>query len=97
MHKGEHWGRANQFAMLAFCLPTMLLAATAGTMWWKRRPPGGLGVPSWPWDPRPAARRHPHPRTHGQASISKFATYSIRYICHQNGIQPIRSAAQPVS
>jgi len=48
IHKGEHWGRANQFAMLGFCLATILLAVTAGTMWWKRRPTGGLGVPPWP-------------------------------------------------
>lgn len=50
LHKGEHFGRANQFAMLAFCLATILLAVTAGTMWWKRRPAGGLGVPPWPRD-----------------------------------------------
>jgi len=54
IHKGEHWGRANQFAMLAFCLGTILLAVTAGTMWWKRRPAGGLGVPPWPQDCRTA-------------------------------------------
>jgi len=52
IHKGEHWGRANQFAMLAFCLAAILLAVTAGTMWWKRRPAGGLGVPPWPRDRR---------------------------------------------
>lgn len=55
IHKGEHWGRANQFAMLAFCLATILLAVTAATMWWKRRPAGGLGVPPWPRDRRSAA------------------------------------------
>ncbi|MEE7491502.1 PepSY domain-containing protein [Methylobacterium oryzae] len=52
IHKGEHWGRANQLAMLAVCLATILLAVTAGTMWWKRRPAGTLGVP-----PRPRDRR----------------------------------------
>ncbi len=30
IHKGELWGRANQLAMLAFCLATILLAVTAG-------------------------------------------------------------------
>ncbi|KQO74586.1 PepSY domain-containing protein [Methylobacterium sp. Leaf88] len=55
LHKGEHWGRANQFAMLAFCLATILLAVTAATMWWKRRPAGRLGVPPWPRDRRVAA------------------------------------------
>ena len=52
IHKGEHWGRANQLAMLAFCLATILLSVTAATMWWKRRPRGGLGVPPWPRDRR---------------------------------------------
>ena len=52
IHKGEHWGRANQFAMLAFCLATILLAVTAATMWWKRRPTRGLGAPPWPRDRR---------------------------------------------
>ncbi len=52
IHKGEHWGRANQLAMLAFCLATILLSITAATMWWKRRPAGGLGVPPWPRDRR---------------------------------------------
>ncbi|MGU3663911.1 PepSY-associated TM helix domain-containing protein [Methylobacterium sp. A49B] len=55
IHKGEHWGRANQLAMLAFCLGTILLSVTAGTMWWKRRPRGGLGVPPGPRDRRVAA------------------------------------------
>lgn len=55
IHKGEHWGRANQLAMLAFCLATILLSMTAGVMWWKRRPAGRLGVPPWPRDRRVAA------------------------------------------
>ena len=50
IHKGEQWGIVNQLAMLAFCLATILLSVTAATMWWKRRPRGGLGVPSWPRD-----------------------------------------------
>ncbi|MGU3539164.1 PepSY-associated TM helix domain-containing protein [Methylobacterium sp. A54F] len=55
IHKGEHWGRANQLVMLAFCLATLLLAVTAAAMWWKRRPAGGLGVPPWPRDRRVVA------------------------------------------
>ena len=55
LHKGEQWGVANQLAMLAFCLATILLSVTAGVMWWKRRPAGGLGVPPWPGDRRVAA------------------------------------------
>lgn len=55
IHKGEHWGRANQLAMLAFCLATILLSVTAAVMWWKRRPTGRLGVPPWPRNQRVAA------------------------------------------
>ncbi len=29
IHLGQYWGRANQFAMLAFCLATILLSVTA--------------------------------------------------------------------
>ncbi|WP_026596929.1 PepSY domain-containing protein [Methylobacterium sp. 77] len=52
LHKGEYGGRVNQLAMLAFCLATILLSVTAGVMWWKRRPAGGLGIPPWPRDRR---------------------------------------------
>ncbi|GEP09931.1 PepSY-associated TM helix domain-containing protein [Methylobacterium gnaphalii] len=55
IHKGEHFGLANQLAMLAFCLATILLAVTAGVMWWKRRPAGRLGTPPWPRDQRVVA------------------------------------------
>ncbi len=55
IHKGEQWGVANQLAMLAFCLATILLSVTAGVMWWKRRPAGDLGVPPWPRDRRTVA------------------------------------------
>ena len=54
IHKGEHWGRINQLAMLAFCLATILLSVTAAVIWWKRRPAGRLGVPPWPRDRRVA-------------------------------------------
>ncbi len=55
IHKGEFWGRANQLAMLAFCLGTILLSVTAAAMWWKRRPKGRLGTPPWPRDRRVVA------------------------------------------
>lgn len=55
IHKGEFWGRANQLAMLAFCLGTILLSVTAAVMWWKRRPAGRLGMPPWPRDRRVVA------------------------------------------
>ncbi len=38
LHKGELLGRANQLAMLAFCLATIVLSVSAGVMWWKRPP-----------------------------------------------------------
>ncbi|CAO4132721.1 PepSY-associated TM helix domain-containing protein [Methylorubrum extorquens] len=55
IHKGEFWGRANQLAMLAFCLGTIMLSVTAAVMWWKRRPAGRLGTPPWPRDRRVVA------------------------------------------
>ncbi|MGY2047305.1 PepSY-associated TM helix domain-containing protein [Methylobacterium sp. JK268] len=55
LHKGEYGGRINQFAMLAFCLATMLLAVTGAAAWWKRRPAGRLGIPPWPEDRRAVA------------------------------------------
>lgn len=55
IHLGQYWGRTNQLAMLAFCLATILLSVTAGTMWWKRRPQGSLGTPPWPRDRRVVA------------------------------------------
>ncbi len=55
LHKGEYWGRLNQFAMLAICLATILLSVTGAVMWWKRRPASGVGVPPWPRDRRVVA------------------------------------------
>jgi len=51
LHKGEVFGRLNQFLMLAFCLAGIALSVTAGVMWWKRRPSGSLGIPPWPRAP----------------------------------------------
>ncbi|MCJ2080014.1 PepSY-associated TM helix domain-containing protein [Methylobacterium sp. J-090] len=51
LHKGEVFGRLNQFLMLAICLAGLLLSVTAGVMWWKRRPSGSLGIPPWPRAP----------------------------------------------
>jgi uncharacterized iron-regulated membrane protein len=52
---GQEFGLANQFFMLAVCLAIILLAVSAGVMWWKRRPAGSLGVP-----PLPPERRVPY-------------------------------------
>ena len=36
--------------LLAVCVAIILLAVSAGVMWWKRRPKGSLGVPPLPSD-----------------------------------------------
>ncbi len=43
---------ANQLVLLAVCISIVLMAVSAGVMWWKRRPKGALGVPPVPADPR---------------------------------------------
>lgn len=51
VHMGQEFGLANQLFMLALCLATILMAVSAGVMWWKRRPKGSLGIPPAPTDP----------------------------------------------
>jgi uncharacterized iron-regulated membrane protein len=48
VHMGQEFGLANQLFMLAVCVAIVLLAVSAGVMWWKRRPAGSLGVPPLP-------------------------------------------------
>jgi len=52
VHMGQQFGLANQLVLLAVCIAIVVLAVSAGVMWWKRRPSGSLGVP-----PAPADRR----------------------------------------
>ncbi|WNL42564.1 PepSY domain-containing protein [Halomonas sp. PAMB 3264] len=52
VHMGQQFGRANQLLFLAVCVAIILLCVSAGVMWWKRRPKGGLGVPPLPRDKR---------------------------------------------
>ncbi len=52
IHLGQQFGVANQLVLLAACIGMVLLAVSAGIMWWKRRPSGSMGVP-----PLPANRR----------------------------------------
>ena len=47
-HMGQEFGLANQLFLLAICLAIILMAVSAGVMWWKRRPAGSLGVPPAP-------------------------------------------------
>ena len=51
-HMGQTFGLANQIVLLLACAGIVLLAVSAGVMWWKRRPSGSLGVPPLPSDRR---------------------------------------------
>ncbi|MCS0501323.1 PepSY-associated TM helix domain-containing protein [Ancylobacter mangrovi] len=51
VHMGQEFGLANQLFMLALCLAILVMAVSAGVMWWKRRPSGSLGVPPMPSTP----------------------------------------------
>lgn len=51
VHMGQEYGLANQLVLLALCAAIVLMAVSAGVMWWKRRPAGSLGVPPAPTDP----------------------------------------------
>lgn len=51
-HMGQTFGTLNKIILLAVCAGTVMLAVSAGVMWWKRRPSGSLGVPPLPSDRR---------------------------------------------
>ena len=52
VHLGQEYGWVNQVVLLAAGLGIVLMAVSAGVMWWKRRPKGSLGVPPVPTDRR---------------------------------------------
>ncbi|GGE51022.1 hypothetical protein GCM10007276_30050 [Agaricicola taiwanensis] len=52
VHMGQEFGRIGQIVLAGFCLGVVVLAVSAGVMWWKRRPSGSLGVPPLPTDRR---------------------------------------------
>jgi uncharacterized iron-regulated membrane protein len=52
VHMGQEFGLANQLVLLVVCIAIVVLAVSAGVMWWKRRPKGSLGVPPMPSDKR---------------------------------------------
>ena len=56
VHQGQEYGPLNRYLMLAGCIAVVLLAVSAVTMWWKRRPTGSLGLPPAPAEPRAAMR-----------------------------------------
>lgn len=51
-HMGQQFGLANQLLLLLVCIGNVVLAVSAGIMWWKRRPSRSLGVPPMPNDKR---------------------------------------------
>jgi uncharacterized iron-regulated membrane protein len=51
VHQGQEYGPLNRWVMLAGCVAILLLATSAATMWWKRRPRGSLGIPPLPAQP----------------------------------------------
>ena len=55
VHMGQEFGLTNQLLMLAVCCAIILLAISAITMWWKRRPQGSLGIPPLPPERRSLA------------------------------------------
>lgn len=55
VHMGQEFGLTNQLLMLAVCCAIILLAISAVTMWWKRRPQGSLGIPPLPPERRSLA------------------------------------------
>ncbi len=48
VHMGQQFGLFNRLLLLAVCIGNVILAVSAGIMWWKRRPAGTLGVPPLP-------------------------------------------------
>ncbi|MBD8685377.1 MULTISPECIES: PepSY-associated TM helix domain-containing protein [unclassified Rhizobium] len=52
VHMGQQYGLANQIFLVIVCLAIILLAVSGGTMWWKRRPQGSLGIPPMPQNKR---------------------------------------------
>nr|WP_298251111.1 PepSY domain-containing protein [uncultured Halomonas sp.] len=50
VHLGQQYGVANQIILALACGGIVLLCVSSATMWWKRRPSGGLGVPPLPRD-----------------------------------------------
>lgn len=52
VHQGQQFGAINRYVMLAGCLAIAVLAISAVTMWWKRRPKRSLGLAPSPADAR---------------------------------------------
>jgi uncharacterized iron-regulated membrane protein len=52
VHLGQQYGLVNQIVLVMACIGIVLLAVSAGIMWWKRRPKGSLGVPPLPQEKR---------------------------------------------
>ena len=48
----HEWELVIGILLLAICLAIILMAVSAGVMWWKRRPKGRIGVPPGPREGR---------------------------------------------
>lgn len=46
LHEGRYFGLANQLIGLAACVGLVAMVTAGIIMWWRRRPPGGLGAPA---------------------------------------------------
>jgi len=60
IHEAEYFGRVGPWINTGFALALAWLCITGAMAWWRRRPPGALGVPPapqqpWPWGLRVAA------------------------------------------
>lgn len=45
IHQGDYFGWPNKVLILGIALGLIFMVATAATMWWRRKPDGGLGAP----------------------------------------------------
>ena len=77
VHMGQEFGLANQLVLLAVCMAIVVLAVSAGVMWWKRRPKGSLGVPPMPVGQTRVSRpdRDPHHRRHRFSACWSFLAH----------------------
>jgi uncharacterized iron-regulated membrane protein len=53
LHEGRYFGLPNQLLGLMACVGLIVMLVAGLVMWWRRRPPGGLGAPSSPVGYRP--------------------------------------------
>jgi uncharacterized iron-regulated membrane protein len=57
LHEGKAFGWINQLLGLVGCLLVLTVCIAGGVLWWKRKPPSGLGAPARTSFPHPRVRR----------------------------------------